>query len=44
MRRVIQALEQRAVKVAKTELDSLIASASKSIQIFVEDTTEIGGK
>lgn len=42
MRRVIQALEQRAVKVAKTELDSLIASASKSIQIFVEDTTEIG--
>ena len=41
MRRVIQALEQRAVKVAKSELDELIATASSAIQIYVEDNDDV---
>ena len=37
MRRVLEALEQRAIKVTKAEVDWLITDARSSIQAFVED-------
>lgn len=37
MRRVLEALEQRAIKVTKAEVDWLITDARSSIQAYVED-------
>lgn len=41
MRRVLQALEQRAITTTKVEVDSLISEASQSIQAYVEDNDNL---
>tara|TARA_R110002049_G_scaffold252264_2_gene427334 strand:+ start:65739 stop:71177 length:5439 start_codon:yes stop_codon:yes gene_type:complete len=41
MRRVLQALEQRAITATKLEVDSLISEASQSIQAYVEDNANL---
>ena len=42
MRRVLEALEQRAIKVTKAEVDWLITDARSSIQAYVEDNANQG--
>ncbi len=41
MRRVLEALEQRAIKVTKAEVDWLITDARSSIQAYVEDNADL---
>ena len=41
MRRVLEALEQRAIKVTKAEVDWLITDARSSIQAYVEDNANL---
>ena len=41
MRRVLQALEQRAITATKVEVDWLISEASNSIQAYIEDNANI---
>ena len=41
MRRVLQALEQRAITATKVEVDSLIAEASQSIEMYIEDNANL---
>ncbi|MDW3095714.1 MAG: Hpt domain-containing protein [Gammaproteobacteria bacterium] len=41
MRRVLQALEQRAITATKVEVDSLISEASQSIEAYVEDNSNL---
>lgn len=41
MRRVLQALEQRAITATKVEVDSLISEASQSIEAYVEDNANL---
>lgn len=41
MRRVLQALEQRAITATKVEVDWLISEASNSIQAYIEDNSNI---
>lgn len=41
MRRVLQALEQRAITATKAEVDLLISDASISIQAYIEDNSNL---
>ncbi|MFK7793929.1 MAG: Hpt domain-containing protein [Gammaproteobacteria bacterium] len=41
MRRVLQALEQRAITATKVEVDSLVSEASQSIEAYVEDNANL---
>ncbi len=41
MRRVLEALEQRAIKVTKAEVDRLITDARSSIQAYIEDSAAV---
>ncbi|MEM8843585.1 MAG: Hpt domain-containing protein [Pseudomonadota bacterium] len=41
MRRVLQALEQRAVIASKVEVDALITEARENIQIYIEDNASL---
>ena len=41
MRRVLQALEQRAITATKVEVDWLISEASNSIQAYIEDSANL---
>ncbi|MFK8027084.1 MAG: Hpt domain-containing protein [Gammaproteobacteria bacterium] len=41
MRRVLQALEQRAITATKVEVDSLISEASQSIEAYIEDNANL---
>ena len=41
MRRVIEALELRAVQSAKSELDSMVEDTKNSLQLYIEDISNI---